>query len=86
MFPTASISAGNLYRSQNCRKLISQPKPQETYTAAKSSVFPVENSNEFNAPKQDEFNIFKGVTRNSLFMVIEGLTIVLQVSLVTNPL
>lgn len=38
--------------------------------------------NEFNARKPDEFNIFKGVTRNYLFMGIVGLTVVLQVSLV----
>ncbi|XP_057737718.1 calcium-transporting ATPase 8, plasma membrane-type-like isoform X4 [Arachis stenosperma] len=34
--------------------------------------------NEFNARKLDEFNIFKGVTRNYLFMGIIGLTVVLQ--------
>jgi len=37
--------------------------------------------NEFNARKPDEYNIFKGVTRNYLFMGIIGLTLVLQVSL-----
>ena len=42
--------------------------------------------NEFNARKPDEFNIFKGVTRNYLFMGIVGLTVVLQVSLVRTPL
>lgn len=36
--------------------------------------------NEFNARKPDEFNIFKGVTKNYLFMGIVGLTVVLQVS------
>ncbi|GAU38010.1 hypothetical protein TSUD_205500 [Trifolium subterraneum] len=38
--------------------------------------------NEFNARKPDEFNIFKGVTRNYLFMVIVGLTIVLQIVII----
>jgi len=42
--------------------------------------------NEFNARKPDEYNIFKGVTRNYLFMGIIGLTLVLQVSLVNTPL
>jgi len=42
--------------------------------------------NEFNARKPDEFNIFKGVTRNYLFMGIIGLTVVLQVSLIDCPL
>lgn len=42
--------------------------------------------NEFNARKPDEFNIFKGVTRNYLFMGIIGLTVVLQVSLVNGLL
>ncbi|XP_027353594.1 calcium-transporting ATPase 8, plasma membrane-type-like [Abrus precatorius] len=38
--------------------------------------------NEFNARKPDEFNIFKGVTRNYLFMGIIGLTVVLQIVIV----
>ncbi|GAU40189.1 hypothetical protein TSUD_374970 [Trifolium subterraneum] len=38
--------------------------------------------NEFNARKPDEFNIFKGVTQNYLFMGIVGFTVVLQVIIV----
>ncbi|KAJ1439835.1 P-type ATPase [Sesbania bispinosa] len=38
--------------------------------------------NEFNARKPDEFNIFKGVTRNYLFMGIVGLTVVLQIIII----
>ncbi|XP_057433537.1 calcium-transporting ATPase 8, plasma membrane-type-like [Lotus japonicus] len=38
--------------------------------------------NEFNARKPDEFNIFKGVTKNYLFMGIVGLTVVLQIVIV----
>ncbi|KAL7168511.1 hypothetical protein ACSBR2_038863 [Camellia fascicularis] len=38
--------------------------------------------NEFNARKPDEINIFKGVTRNYLFMGIVGLTVVLQVIII----
>ncbi|XP_061361514.1 calcium-transporting ATPase 8, plasma membrane-type-like [Gastrolobium bilobum] len=38
--------------------------------------------NEFNARKPDEFNIFKGVTRNYLFMGIVGITVVLQVVII----
>ncbi|CAL5184581.1 unnamed protein product [Lathyrus oleraceus] len=38
--------------------------------------------NEFNARKPDEFNIFKGVTRNFLFMGIVAFTVVLQVIIV----
>ncbi|KAH1209341.1 Calcium-transporting ATPase 8, plasma membrane-type [Glycine max] len=38
--------------------------------------------NEFNARKPDEFNIFKGVTRNYLFMGIIGLTVVLQIVII----
>ncbi|KAK2395507.1 calcium-transporting ATPase 8, plasma membrane-type [Trifolium repens] len=38
--------------------------------------------NEFNARKPDEFNIFKGVTKNFLFMGIVGFTVVLQVIIV----
>ncbi|XP_071700936.1 calcium-transporting ATPase 10, plasma membrane-type-like [Rutidosis leptorrhynchoides] len=38
--------------------------------------------NEFNARKPDEFNVFKGVTKNKLFMGIVGLTVFLQVVIV----
>jgi Ca2+-transporting ATPase len=38
--------------------------------------------NEFNARKPDEFNVFKGVTKNRLFMGIIGFTLVLQVVIV----
>ncbi|MED6216509.1 Calcium-transporting ATPase 10, plasma membrane-type [Stylosanthes scabra] len=38
--------------------------------------------NEFNARKPDEFNIFKGVTKNYLFMGIVGLTVVLQIIII----
>ncbi|RYR77118.1 hypothetical protein Ahy_A01g001583 isoform B [Arachis hypogaea] len=38
--------------------------------------------NEFNARKPDEFNIFKGVTRNYLFMGIVALTVVLQIIII----
>ncbi|KAK7265346.1 hypothetical protein RJT34_32965 [Clitoria ternatea] len=38
--------------------------------------------NEFNARKPDEFNIFKGVTRNYLFMGIVGITVVLQIVII----
>ncbi|KAG2691984.1 hypothetical protein I3760_08G032000 [Carya illinoinensis] len=38
--------------------------------------------NEFNARKPDELNIFKGITKNYLFMGIVGLTIVLQVLII----
>ncbi|MFS7944541.1 putative P-type Ca(2+) transporter [Helianthus anomalus] len=38
--------------------------------------------NEFNARKPDEFNVFKGVTKNRLFMGIIALTVVLQVVIV----
>ncbi|GJU96554.1 calcium-transporting ATPase 10, plasma membrane-type-like protein, partial [Tanacetum coccineum] len=38
--------------------------------------------NELNARKPDEFNVFKGVMKNRLFMGIVGLTIVLQVVIV----
>ncbi|KAL4571213.1 hypothetical protein LXL04_017966 [Taraxacum kok-saghyz] len=38
--------------------------------------------NEFNARKPDEMNVFKGVTKNRLFMAIVGLTVVLQVVIV----
>ncbi|KAM7473532.1 hypothetical protein LguiB_020775 [Lonicera macranthoides] len=38
--------------------------------------------NEFNARKPDEINVFKGVTKNRLFMGIVGLTVVLQVMII----
>ncbi|KAI7751632.1 hypothetical protein M8C21_007651 [Ambrosia artemisiifolia] len=38
--------------------------------------------NEFNARKPDEMNVFKGVTKNRLFMGIVGFTIVLQVIII----
>ncbi|KAI4379242.1 hypothetical protein MLD38_005565 [Melastoma candidum] len=38
--------------------------------------------NEFNARKPDEFNIFSGVTTNHLFMVIVGITFVLQIIII----
>ncbi|XP_071724410.1 calcium-transporting ATPase 10, plasma membrane-type-like isoform X2 [Rutidosis leptorrhynchoides] len=38
--------------------------------------------NEFNARKPDEFNVFKGVTKNRLFMGIVGLTVILQIVIV----
>ncbi|XP_059637464.1 calcium-transporting ATPase 10, plasma membrane-type-like [Cornus florida] len=38
--------------------------------------------NEFNARKPDERNVFKGVTKNRLFMGIVGLTLVLQVMII----
>ncbi|XP_047330367.1 calcium-transporting ATPase 10, plasma membrane-type-like [Impatiens glandulifera] len=38
--------------------------------------------NEVNARKPDEMNVFKGVTKNRLFMLIVGLTIVLQVIII----
>ena len=44
-------------------------------------TFKLQIFNEFNARKPDEYNIFKGVTRNYLFMGIVGFTVVLQVSL-----
>ncbi|CAA2987917.1 calcium-transporting ATPase 10, plasma membrane-type [Olea europaea subsp. europaea] len=39
--------------------------------------------NEFNARKPDEINVWKGVTKNRLFMGIVGLTLVLQVIIIT---
>jgi len=36
--------------------------------------------NEFNARKPDQINVFKGVTKNRLFMGIVGFTVILQVS------
>ncbi|KAG6725804.1 hypothetical protein I3843_02G038800 [Carya illinoinensis] len=38
--------------------------------------------NEFNARKPDEINVFSGVTRNHLFMVIVGMTLVLQIIII----
>jgi Ca2+-transporting ATPase len=38
--------------------------------------------NEFNARKPDEINVFKGVTKNRLFMGIVGITVVLQVVII----
>ncbi|XP_010046915.2 calcium-transporting ATPase 8, plasma membrane-type-like [Eucalyptus grandis] len=38
--------------------------------------------NEFNARKPDELNVFKGVTKNRLFMGIVGLTLVIQVIII----
>ncbi|KAK3026285.1 hypothetical protein RJ639_041234 [Escallonia herrerae] len=38
--------------------------------------------NEFNARKPDEFNVFKGVTKNHLFMGIVGMTLVFQFVLI----
>ncbi|XP_024966655.1 calcium-transporting ATPase 8, plasma membrane-type-like [Cynara cardunculus var. scolymus] len=38
--------------------------------------------NEFNARKPDEMNVFKGVTKNRLFMGIVSLTVVLQVLII----
>ncbi|KAI9112510.1 hypothetical protein K1719_016433 [Acacia pycnantha] len=38
--------------------------------------------NEFNARKPDEYNIFKGVTRNYLFMGIVGITLLLQIIII----
>ncbi|CAB4262079.1 unnamed protein product [Prunus armeniaca] len=38
--------------------------------------------NEFNARKPDEFNIFKGITKNRLFMGIIAITLVLQVIII----
>jgi hypothetical protein len=35
--------------------------------------------NEFNARKPDEINIFKGISKNHLFIAIIGITLVLQV-------
>ena len=38
--------------------------------------------NEFNARKPDEFNIFKGITKNYLFMGIIAVTLVLQILII----
>ncbi|KAM7477868.1 hypothetical protein LguiA_026081 [Lonicera macranthoides] len=38
--------------------------------------------NEFNARKPDQFNVFKGVTKNHLFVGIVGLTVVFQIILI----
>lgn len=42
--------------------------------------------NEFNARKPDEKNIFRGITKNRLFMGIVAVTLVLQVRLFRLPL
>ncbi|KAL8191541.1 hypothetical protein R6Q57_028272 [Mikania cordata] len=66
--------------------LHSQHEPNEHATKEKNTL--IFNSfvfaqifNEFNARKPDEMNVFKGVTRNRLFMGIVGFTVVLQVHL-----
>ncbi|KAM0831812.1 hypothetical protein ACQ4PT_065295 [Festuca glaucescens] len=38
--------------------------------------------NEFNARKPDELNVFKGITRNHLFLAIIAITVVLQVLII----
>ncbi|KAF9675091.1 hypothetical protein SADUNF_Sadunf10G0195300 [Salix dunnii] len=38
--------------------------------------------NEFNARKPDQLNVFKGVTKNRLFMGIVGFTVILQIILI----
>ncbi|GAB4838302.1 Calcium-transporting ATPase 10, plasma membrane-type [Ancistrocladus abbreviatus] len=38
--------------------------------------------NEFNARKPDQMNVFEGVLRNHLFMVIVGLTLILQIVII----
>ncbi|XP_020572634.1 calcium-transporting ATPase 9, plasma membrane-type-like [Phalaenopsis equestris] len=38
--------------------------------------------NEFNARKPDEMNVFRGVTKNRLFMGIVGITLILQILIV----
>ncbi|KAI9387952.1 hypothetical protein POPTR_010G250800v4 [Populus trichocarpa] len=38
--------------------------------------------NEFNARKPDQINVFKGVTKNRLFMGIVGFTVILQIILI----
>ncbi|KAJ6331807.1 hypothetical protein OIU76_010234 [Salix suchowensis] len=38
--------------------------------------------NEFNARKPDEFNVFRGITKNHLFIAIVGITLVLQVIII----
>lgn len=50
--------------------------------------FVLNNDRKYSSKLQvfNEFNIFKGVTKNYLFMGIVGLAIVIQVSLVTSPL
>jgi Ca2+-transporting ATPase len=45
-------------------------------------IGPTAGFNEFNARKPDEFNVFKGITKNKLFIGIVGITVVLQVRLV----
>ncbi|KAG7582787.1 Cation-transporting P-type ATPase N-terminal [Arabidopsis suecica] len=39
--------------------------------------------NEFNARKPDEMNVFRGVSKNPLFVVIVGVTFILQILIVT---
>ncbi|GAV67729.1 LOW QUALITY PROTEIN: Cation_ATPase_C domain-containing protein, partial [Cephalotus follicularis] len=41
--------------------------------------------NEFNAQKPDEKNVFKGITKNRLFMGIVAVTVVLQVIIIEFP-
>ncbi|KAL8236833.1 hypothetical protein R6Q59_017914 [Mikania micrantha] len=67
--------------------LHSQHEPNEHATKEKNTL--IFNSfvfaqifNEFNARKPDEMNVFKGVTRNRLFMGIVGFTVVLQVIII----
>ncbi|PON79530.1 P-type ATPase [Parasponia andersonii] len=38
--------------------------------------------NEFNARKPDEYNIFKGITKNYLFIGIVGITLILQIIII----
>ncbi|XP_047342748.1 calcium-transporting ATPase 9, plasma membrane-type-like [Impatiens glandulifera] len=38
--------------------------------------------NEFNARKPDQFNVFKGITQNRLFMAIVGTTFILQIVII----
>lgn len=38
----------------------------------------------FNARKPDEFNVFRGITKNYYFMGIVGVTVLLQVRLVSH--
>jgi Ca2+-transporting ATPase len=45
-----------------------------------ADCFNLQVFNEFNARKPDEINVFKGVTKNHLFMGIVGFTVILQVS------
>lgn len=45
----------------------------------KLKCFNLQIFNEFNARKPDEMNVFRGVTKNRLFMGIVGVTFILQV-------